>query len=1280
MVGRKRALGALLGLLVSAVGLVAAPHHAAAVGVTQYIFSPSPIAPSQTLGSGATVNLTVKAADSTGTGVPGALIYLSFGGSGTAPLTGTATASANCPVTPTSLSTTPVACLSDANGTAQITYTAASPVLTGGFDRISAANAASNPTISANDDYHYSHVASYAFSVSPIAPAGSLSPSHTVDFAVTARDQGSAGVAGATVYLSLTSTSVAGSATAGPSMTPLTPQPVAFTTDGSGQVALHYTTPPGAPPAAVTDTITAQDLQSGPTVTQTDSYSYPHVTQYVMSPSPIAAAGTLASGAHVPVTLTTEDSGNNPVAGATVWLSFTAASGGNASATANGTPLTGSPHSFTSNGSGQVALAYTASSSGSPSGSDTVTAQDASTSPAITSSDAYSYSPVAGYTFGTGHPPIAPAGSLAPSTTTMITVKPVDAGSATVPDQVIYLSLDPAMTGSTSGGTAKVGTTSLTTTPQAFAETGTAGVTVAYATPGTEPTGGQDILVAQNLASSPTARSTDTYAYATVTHYVATPSPIASAGTLVGSAANRTVGGSFQALDGTDTPVPGAVVYLSLQQLQCSGHPCGGTASSGATSLTGTPTAITADVNGRVTFTYTAPSTAPASGIDSITATDATTNPVGTTVDPYEFATPSSYAFSPAPIAAPGQAAPVTQVAMTVTDAGANPVPYAQVFLSQGAGNQGAAAVGSTGLTATPQPFFTDGTGSITLTYTRAAGPPTSGTDTLSAAASNGGPEVAGDTYVYTQSFAFSPNPLGTPGMLAHDTTVPVTLTVSSGGAPLSGGSAWLSLAQAPGGGTATAPVADCPALPASGQLGSTPVLCTADASGQIPLSYQTPSTLPFGGADVINAQNTQSAPTLTTPDAYTFANGGAYHPLQPFRIYDTRPGSGEPGAGQRFHGGTTEQVQVAGVPSSGVPASGAIAAVLNVTATGETAPSFLTVFPAGTALPLASNLNFVPNEDVANLVEVPLGSGGAVSVFNNSGDADVVVDVEGYVSETLTGNGAGLYNPLTPARIYDSRPGSGVNGAGTTLTPANHVDHVQVTGQGLVPAGGVAAVILNVTATQGDTPSFLTVWPSDAAQPAASNLNIQPHTDRPNRVIVPVSQVLHNGVPAGSVDIYNNAGSVDVVVDVGGWFTSGSGATTGGVFHPLPPSRVCDTRGGPTPCAGQTLGANSTLNVGIAGAGGVPSMAASDAPAAVVLNVTAPFHTTGDYFTVYPSDAAQPPTSDLNFAPNPGEDVPNLVVVRLGGDGSVNVYNHTGSEDVVIDVTGFYTDPVSGG
>lgn len=267
---------------------------------------------------------------------------------------------------------------------------------------------------------------------------------------------------------------------------------------------------------------------------------------------------------------------------------------------------------------------------------------------------------------------------------------------------------------------------------------------------------------------------------------------------------------------------------------------------------------------------------------------------------------------------------------------------------------------------------------------------------------------------------------------------------------------------------------------------------------------------------------------------------GGTYNPRIPDRVLDTRNGVGA--VDSEVFPGQTIDVQITG--RAGVPASGVSAVVLNVTAIHESGPeSFLTVFPAGTFRPLASNLNVLNRRTVPNLVIARLGTNGKVSIYNNLGLVNIVADVQGWYTSTGVTTGA-TYFPVAPARDLDTRNGIGTGGTIGRMGPGQTLE-LQVTGINGVPASGVAAVVLNVTAVDHTGPdSFLTVFPTPAplppgsiaspvllnGRPLASNLNFVAGQTTPNLVI---AQVGANG----KVSIYNNAGSVDVAADVQGWF-----------------------------------------------------------------------------------------------------------------------------------------------
>jgi hypothetical protein len=332
-------------------------------------------------------------------------------------------------------------------------------------------------------------------------------------------------------------------------------------------------------------------------------------------------------------------------------------------------------------------------------------------------------------------------------------------------------------------------------------------------------------------------------------------------------------------------------------------------------------------------------------------------------------------------------------------------------------------------------------------------------------------------------------------------------------------------------------------------------------------------------------------------------------------------------------------------------------AVAINITVTNPTAASYLTIFPTGSARPTASNMNYVAGDTVPNMVVAKLGTGGKVDVYNAVGSTDVIFDVGGWYSDGST-SGGGTYGSLTPARVLDTRNGTG---APTGRVAAGQSLSVQMTGHGGVPSSGVGAVVLNVTAVGPSAGSYLTVYPNGSSVPTASNLNLSPGENVPNLVIAKVGA-------SGKVNVYNAIGLTDVVFDVAGWYSDGSTSSTAtGMYGPLTPARILDTRNG-TGGHSHALGSGQSIAVQATGVGGVPSSGVS----AVVLNVTVTGPSAGSYLTVYPSGSSVPTASNLNFSP--GQTVPNLVVVKVGSGGMVNVYNAVGATDVVFDVAGWYS------
>jgi hypothetical protein len=371
--------------------------------------------------------------------------------------------------------------------------------------------------------------------------------------------------------------------------------------------------------------------------------------------------------------------------------------------------------------------------------------------------------------------------------------------------------------------------------------------------------------------------------------------------------------------------------------------------------------------------------------------------------------------------------------------------------------------------------------------------------------------------------------------------------------------------------------------------------------------------------------------------------------PVLPDRILDTRTGLGAP-MGKVSTNGQID-LKVTGV--GGVPPSDVSAIVLNVTATQPDAPGYVSAFPTGGRPPLVSNLNIEwANQTAPNLVTVRVGAGGSITLFSLSA-THLIVDVAGYYTPVESSSDGRFVSALPPTRLLDTREGLG---AQLAKVPAGGQIDLQILGVEPIPATGVAAVVLNLTATEATNAGFITVWPTGSARPTVSNLNIEANETRPNLVVVPVGL-------NGKVSIYS-LGGAHLVADVFGWFTDESAVTSsGGLFVPLNPTRILDTRDR----ASNPLTAGTVLSMRVAGTTLVPPNAA----AAVVVNMTVTESGGPGFLTVTPSAIGTQSVSNLNYM-RPSQTIANASIVPVNVD-SLDIFTLAATH-VVADIAGWYT------
>jgi cell wall-associated NlpC family hydrolase len=363
---------------------------------------------------------------------------------------------------------------------------------------------------------------------------------------------------------------------------------------------------------------------------------------------------------------------------------------------------------------------------------------------------------------------------------------------------------------------------------------------------------------------------------------------------------------------------------------------------------------------------------------------------------------------------------------------------------------------------------------------------------------------------------------------------------------------------------------------------------------------------------------------------------------VNPTRVLDTRGGTGAPTA--PLGAGSSLVLAVPNLPA------GTTAVVLNVTATNlaGAAGSYLAACPAAQSVPACaatSVLNPTAGVTATNEVTVPVAADGRIQLYNQAGSVDVVGDLVGY-------HGTG-FAALDPTRVLDTRTGVGT-GVVALVAPLTAATAMTLAVPNLPT--GTTAVVLNVTATNltGAGGSYISVCPA-AQQPSScqqtSVLNPTGPAATANELTVPVAA-------DGKIQLYNRAGSIDLIADVAGYLSGGFTATN--------PTRVLDTRNGTgVPATPVTTGSPATLTV--------PTLPAGTT--AVVLNVTATnlTGTGGAYISVCPaaqSSSSCTTTSMLN--PIPGVTTTNELTIPVTTDGKIRLFTSAGSVDLIGDLAGY--------
>ena len=375
-------------------------------------------------------------------------------------------------------------------------------------------------------------------------------------------------------------------------------------------------------------------------------------------------------------------------------------------------------------------------------------------------------------------------------------------------------------------------------------------------------------------------------------------------------------------------------------------------------------------------------------------------------------------------------------------------------------------------------------------------------------------------------------------------------------------------------------------------------------------------------------------------------AGAGAFRSLETaVRAVDTRP---EHADDHEFQWLSASRIRVQVGGRFGVPED-ATAVVATLAGVNRTDPNWVAAFPSGDGgPPVAANLNLRNWGEInANLVTVKLSSSGELDIASRV-PCDFVLDIIGFYEPVTGAVRAGRFVGLPSARrALDTRPNSA---AGDRFTM------VDVTDLG-IPAHA-SSVVINLTATETSQSGWFSAVPMGLrTKPTTSSLNVQGvNSTRGASAIVPLTNV--DGRLRFKIYSLHAA---KLVVDITGYFTGDSSpSSTFGLFVPLTPQRILDTR---SPGQIGRLWPQWMVEAP------VPGAAAS--AAAVVCNVVGVETRSRGHFRVSAARTAIPETANVNWS-SEGAYVPNHVITRLSRHG-VQVYASHGAH-AVIDLFGYYT------
>jgi len=269
---------------------------------------------------------------------------------------------------------------------------------------------------------------------------------------------------------------------------------------------------------------------------------------------------------------------------------------------------------------------------------------------------------------------------------------------------------------------------------------------------------------------------------------------------------------------------------------------------------------------------------------------------------------------------------------------------------------------------------------------------------------------------------------------------------------------------------------------------------------------------VPAGTGGAVNVFVTDPTHVVLDINGYfTRDIGYSFYPTPSCRITDTR-----------FSATLAPfQVRTINIPAGqcGIPSTAA-AYSFNITAVPVAGTlGYLATWPTGQPQPLVSTLNAPNGTITANAAIVPAGTNSSIN-FLATNPTELIIDSNGYFAVSGQPNER-IFHPVTPCRVIDTRF-TAIMAAGETRTI--HVPSSPCN----IPATA-KAYSLNATVVPTGLLAYITLWPSDMAQPFVSTLNDYDGIIVSNAAIVPAAA-------NGSINAFVT-NTTHLILDINGYF-----------------------------------------------------------------------------------------------------------------------------------------------